>query len=250
MAREKVKKERKYDAKTVFAWILFASLILSAIYTVVRLIMAPSASEAGEFDMQRADYTLMLIQCLLGVVVMMLPSIIERRWSVPIPNFIYILYYIFLYCAVFLGEVFYFYYRVPHWDTILHLFSGAMLGALGFILVSLLNDNEHVRVQLSPFFVALFAFCFALAMGALWEIYEFTIDSIMQLNMQKYLSEAGEAYIGRMALMDTMEDIISDAGAALVVSIIGYINLRQERKKKDAAVAEIEMAAARELERE
>lgn len=226
------KKTGKYDVKKVLSWILFASLILSAVYTAIRLIYAPSASEAGEFDMQRADYTLMLIQCLLGVIVMMLPSILARRWCIPIPNFIYVLYYIFLYCAVFLGEVLSFYYRVPHWDTILHVFSGAMLGALGFILVSLLNDNELVRVELSPFFIALFAFCFALAMGALWEIYEFIIDSTMQLNMQKYLTEAGEPYIGRMALQDTMEDVISDAIAAFAVSVVGYISLRKERKRK------------------
>lgn len=226
------KGERKYDAKTILSWILFASLVLSAVYTIYRLIVAPSASEAGEFDMQRADYTLMLLQCLLGIVVMMLPSIIERKWSVPIPNFIYILYYIFLYCAVFLGEVFSFYYRVPHWDTILHFFSGAMLGALGFILVTLLNDNDKIHVELSPFFVALFAFCFALAAGAVWEIYEFVIDSTMQLNMQKYMTEAGEVLIGREVLLDTMEDIISDAIAALAVSVVGFFYLKKERKAK------------------
>lgn len=224
-------KKRKYDAKRILAWILFASLILSALYTAIRLIYAPSALEAGEFDMQRADYTLMLIQCLLGVVVMMLPSIISRRWCIPIPNFIYILYYIFLYCGVFLGEVLSFYYHVPYWDKILHVFSGAMLGSLGFILVTLLNDNENIRVKLSPFFIALFAFCFALAMGAVWEIYEYTIDGTMQLNMQKYLTEAGEPQIGRAALQDTMQDVISDAVAALLVSITGYVMLRKERQK-------------------
>lgn len=236
--------ENKRDARTILSWILFASLILSAIYTAVRLILAPSATEAGEFDMQRADYTLMLIQCVAGIVVMMLPSIIERRWSIPIPNFIYVLYYIFLYCAVFLGEVLSFYYRIPHWDTILHVFSGAMLGALGFILVSLLNDNEKIHVQLSPFFIALFAFCFALAAGAVWEIYEFTVDSIMQLNMQKYMTEAGEVLVGREALLDTMEDIISDALAALGVAVLGYISLKKERAKQQVAMAEDAEAAS------
>lgn len=233
--------EKRTDAKRVLSIVLFVSLLLSAIYTLIRLIVGPGASQTGEFSMQRADYVLMLIQCLLAIVVMMLPSIIERRWCIPIPNIIYIMFYIFLYCAVFLGEVFSFYYRVPHWDTILHLFSGAMLGALGFILVSLLNDNARVHVQLSPFFVALFAFCFALAMGALWEIYEFTVDSILKLNMQKYLTEEGVVLIGREALMDTMEDIISDAGAALVVSIIGYHAVKRERGKR---ALELEQADA------
>ncbi len=227
---------KKRDAKSILATILFSSLVLAALFTIFRLITAPSASQATEFDMQRADYTLMLVQCLLAIVVMMLPSIIERRWSIPIPNLIYILFYIFLYCAVFLGEVLSFYYRVPHWDTMLHAFSGAMLGALGFILVSILNESSKAWVRLSPFFVALFAFCFALAMGAVWEIYEFTIDGIMSLNMQKYMTEAGEALIGREALIDTMKDIISDALSALAVAIVGYFNLKNEKRKLEASI--------------
>ncbi len=232
-----VKNEKKRDFKKIFAWILFASLLIAAVFTAVRLFFFPESSETGEFSMQRSDHTLMLIQCFLGIVVMMLPSVIERKWSVPIPNFIYIMYYIFLYCAVFLGEVFSFYYRIKHWDVILHAFSGAMLGALGLILVGLLNEHERVRVDLSPFFVALFAFCFAVALGALWEIYEFICDSLMQLNMQKYMSDAGEVFSGQAALADTMEDLITDALSALSVSIIGYLSMRKERKKKENETA-------------
>ncbi len=224
---------KKRTAKEILAIILFGSLLLSALLTVIRLINAPSVEEAGEFDMQRSDYTLMLIQCLLGIVVMMLPSVLQRRWALPIPNFIFILYYIFLYCAIFLGEVLSFYYRIPHWDTILHMFSGAMLGALGLILVSIFNESDYAYVRLSPFFVSLFAFCFALAAGAIWEIYEFAIDGVMQLNMQKYLTEEGAVLCGRAALVDTMDDLISDTIAALAVSVVGYFSLKRERQKKE-----------------
>ena len=165
---------------------------------------------------------------------MMLPSIISRKWKLEIPNLIYVLYYVFLYCAVFLGEVFDFYYVVPHWDTVLHFFSGAMLGALGFILVDLLNRSEKVRVQLSPLFVSLFAFCFALAAGAVWEIYEYTVDGVMHLNMQKYATEAGVMLIGRAALRDTMKDIIFDALAALLVAAAGYVTNPRRKKEKSA----------------
>lgn len=225
------KKER--DAKQIVGRILFASLVVSSIFIAVRLVFAPGAGEvSAEFNKQRSDYSLMLLQCCLGIVVMMLPSFINHRWSVPIPNFIYIMYYAFLYCAVFLGEVFSFYYRVPHWDTILHVFSGAMLSALGLILVNLLNDHMPESVHLSPFFIALFAFCFSVALGAIWEIYEYTVDGIMELNMQKYMTEAGVARIGRDALVDTMKDLICDAAAALVVSILGFFSAKREQAKK------------------
>ena len=123
---------------------------------------------------------------------MAVPSLIQRRWELTIPNYMFLLYYAFLFCAIFLGEVWDFYHRIPFWDLILHAFSGAMLGALGFSLVSMLNDADNIRFQLSPLFVALFAFCFALAAGTIWEIYEFVVDRILGLNMQKYmLADAG-----------------------------------------------------------
>lgn len=227
-------KRKKRTSGEIIATILFISLALSVVFALVRFLLAPGVAPAGaEHVKVKSDYLLMLTQCVLGLVVMSLPSVIARKWKLGIPNFIYILYYLFLYCAVFLGEVFEFYYIVPHWDTILHFFSGAMLGALGFILVDLLNRDEHVRVNLSPVFVSLFAFCFALAAGAVWEIYEYGCDALMGLNMQKYATEQGVALVGRTALGDTMKDIVFDALAALGVAVIGYFT--DFRKKLPAS---------------
>jgi len=214
-------KRRKKSWAEIAGQILFFTLILSVIYSFVRIFIAPVVPESG-YAHGRSDYVLMFIQCLLGLVVLSLPSVVERRWKVSIPNFIYIMYYVFLYCAIFLGEVMNFYYVIPHWDVILHFFSGAMLGALGFILVSWLNDSEKVRVSLSPAFIALFAFCFALSCGAVWEIYEYTFDGLLNLNMQKFITASGEVLVGHDALRDTMKDIMVDAVAALMVSVIGY----------------------------
>ena len=144
------------------------------------------------------------------------------------------IYFIFLYCAIYLGEVRNFYYAVPHWDTMLHTFSGAMLGALGFTIAELLSDSPNSKVELSPFFIAFFGFCFAVAAGAVWEIYEYTIDSIMKLNMQKYAFEDGTLKLGRAALNDTMKDIIVDVVGALIMAVIGFIFKKHGRKFKAA----------------
>ena len=101
-----------------------------------------------------------------------------------------------------------------------------MLAALGFILVDFLNRNERVQVSLSPAFVALFAFCFALAAGGVWEIYEYVADGMMGLNMQKFITAEGVVLSGHEALADTMEDIILDASAAVLISVIGYVRLK------------------------
>ena len=219
-----MKIRNKVKATTVIGIILLLSLIGSAVYSAIKLYIAPSEIIDGEpYQKIKSDYLLMLTQCLLGLIVMMLPSVVKHKLQIVVPNPIVILYYIFLYCAIYLGEIRNFYYIIPHWDTILHTFSGAMLGALGFVLVDILNKDQKINVKLSPFFESLFAFCFALAFGALWEIYEFTFDALLGLNMQKHSTETGTALIGAAALSDTMKDIIFDAIAALTVSILGFL---------------------------
>ena len=79
-----------------------------------------------------------------------------------------------------------------------------MLGFFGLMVVTILNRDDHVVVQLSPFFVALFAFCFAVSIGALWEIYEFSFDGILGLNMQKFVTAQGDVLIGHEAIRDTV----------------------------------------------
>ena len=94
---------------------------------------------------------------------------------------------------------------------------------VGFSIIGLLNKSESVPLSLSPAFVALFAFCFAISIGAIWEIYEFCADLILHTNMQKYALASGELFVGQEALVDTMKDLIIDTVGALCVSVIGYI---------------------------
>ena len=160
---------------------------------------------------------------------MLLPGMLEHKLKIQIPSNMLILYTIFLYSAIYLGEVKSFYYNVPNWDNILHTFSGAMIGALGFSIVTLLNKTEEVPMNLSPVFVALFSFCFAVTLGVVWEFYEFTFDGLLGLNMQKFALENGTQLIGRAALTDTMVDLFVDAVGALIMSIIGYISLKYNK---------------------
>lgn len=256
MRTAKIKKEKQrtsirenLTARNIIAFILFLTLVFSVIFSLVKFIVAPEEISEGEsYQKVKSDYLLMLTQCFLGLVVMSLPSIITRKLRLMVPNAMCILYYIFLYCAIFLGEIFSFYYLVPHWDLYLHAMSGAMLGALGFILVDWLNKDEHVKLSMSPVFVSLFAFSFALAVGALWEIYEFTFDGMLGLNMQKFRNEDGTLLVGSDALADTMEDLIIDAIAAAAVTILGPItNIKRKKKKKKGSAPAPSLEAAEEI---
>ena len=162
---------------------------------------------------------------------MFIPTIAEKRWSINIPNNMEIAYFVFLFCAIYLGEVHDFYYVIPNWDTILHAFSGAMLGALGFFLVSYFNDAEILNTKLSPFFIAFFAFNFAVTSGVVWEIYEFLADLILSTNMQKFILADGTILMGQAALADTMEDLIVDAISAFTICLVGYFSIKSKRRK-------------------
>lgn len=222
--------KQKPNWEKITFWLVLVTLVGSAVFSLVHVILAPSgAIPAVKHEKLRSDYVLMLIQCILGMVIMFLPSMLERKWRIDIPSYMHIVFVVFLYAAIYLGEVRSFYYKVPHWDTILHTFSGAMIGALGFSLVKLLNDSDKVKITLSPVFVAIFAFSFALGIGALWEIYEFSFDKLLGLNMQKVAYEDGTPMVGRMALADTMKDLIVDTLGALATSIIGYISLKYKK---------------------
>lgn len=223
MASTRTKK--KIDWKRIIGIWVMISFIVPIIYIIAKIIYIKITGDTSS-TRSIADYVLILVQCLLGVIAMNIPVWITKKTKIQVPSFMYMAYIVFLYCAIFLGEVRSFYYNVPNWDTILHTFSGAMLGALGFSFVNLLNNEEKLHMNLTPLFVAVFAFCFAVTLGALWEIYEFTFDGVLGINMQKFRLEDGTDLIGRDALADTMKDIIVDCIGAAVMSIVGYIQLK------------------------
>lgn len=210
--------------KAVYYFVL-VSMLISIIYVIYRIIAAPSISNDGDVR-TKSTYTLMLLQCIMGVVAIHIPDILERHLKRDIPSFMVTMYIIFLYCAIFLGEVRSFYYLIPNWDNFLHTFSGMMLGSLGFSVITILNKTDKIPLNMSPFFVALFAFCFAVTIGVFWEFYEYLFDGLLGLNMQKFMLEDGIALIGREALSDTMTDLFVDALGAFIMSVIGYISLK------------------------
>jgi len=207
---------------------MFLTFIGSAVFVAGRMITAPTSMATVAYIRVKSDYVLMLLQCLLGALAMMLPGFLQRKIQLNIPSRMIIVYAVFLYCAIYLGEVHSFYYLVPQWDSILHASSGMALCAIGFSIIGLLNKSESVPLSLSPAFVALFAFCFAISIGAVWEIYEFCADLILHTNMQKYALESGGLFVGQEALVDTMKDLIIDTVGVLCVSVIGYTSSKHK----------------------
>ncbi len=228
---------------------------IANIFLIVLLVGAIVFSFIGTFNADpetKSRYVLIIVQSIIGLLGLMIPSIANKKFKLKIPMYLRVVLVIFIYLAVFLGEVQNYYYKIPFWDTILHTFSGFIFAIISLSIINLLNDNKSIHMQLSPVFVALFAFCFAVALGALWEIIEFSMDSLLGLNSQKFIPELPALFNGgssfaplagteaeiaeffrqpvgyKYALMDTMEDIIVDCIGALIASILDYIILKYQ----------------------
>ena len=226
---KKLTEETKEKIGRVFSAIVMVSFVAPIGFLLFKIVTTSNVlSDAGVDERVRSDYILMFLECILGIFAMLLPGMLTKKFKIEIPEKIYYLYVLFLYAAIFLGEVRDFYYTIPYWDTILHTFSGAMIGFIGFSLIDILNNNVE-RVTLSPFFIAFFAFSFAITVGVVWEFYEFTSDGVFGTNMQKYKLRDGTELVGREALKDTMEDLMVDVLGAFVASGIGYISLKYKK---------------------
>ena len=160
-----------------------------------------------------------------GIMALTLAPVLFRM-PVEIPSEIQIVAVLFVFATLFLGEVHDYYERFWWWDMALHTGSGLLLGLLGFMFVYILNEDRHVDLHMRPSFLALFAFFFAVGLGAVWEIFEFGMDRYFGTNMQPAVP--GDP----SGLTDTMHDLIVDTVGAAIVALAGWRYLARARASR------------------
>ena len=194
------------DVKALRMTRLYRQTRLTLAIRIVLLASAVIAALLGQWDTA-------VITAAIGAVTH-LPAIISRRCQFTLPADFEFLAVLFVFGSLFLGEVRGYYTRFWWWDALLHTGAGFLLGILGFLLVYALNQRGLGNLQLRPVFIAFFSFTFSLALGVLWEIFEFGMDLVFELNMQK------------SGLVDTLWDLIVNVLGAAAIAILGYGWLR------------------------
>ena len=159
---------------------------------------------------------LMAAEIMTILFITFLPITLGKRFHFKIPHEFELLAIIFIYASLFLGEVHNYYIVYWWWDVVLHTGSGLLLGIIGFLLVYVLNEKDDINLDLTAGFMGLFAFVFAVALGAIWEIFEYSMDILFGLDMQKTM------FNDTSGLTDTMWDLIVDTVGAAIISILGY----------------------------
>lgn len=235
--------------------------VLFALYVVLRLIVV-AVLVLCVLD-KRYDYALL---CGLVIVLLLIPAFLERRLAIDIPNVLEGIILLFIFAAEILGEIGSFYVHIAFWDTMLHTLWGFLAAGIGFALVDILNRSESSRLNLSPLYMAVMAFCFSMTMGALWELFEYSMDTFFGFDMQKdtFVSALSSValdpannnnpiYIGGIESMqlvladgsvvnvangyldigihDTMEDLFVNLIGATTFAIIGFAYVKNRDRK-------------------
>lgn len=203
-----------------------------------------------------------VFMCVLTLILFAIPLIIDRRLGVDIPPGLESVILCFIFAAEILGEIGSFYTRVRHWDTMLHTINGFLMAAIGFALVDIFNRTERFLFKLSPIFLAVIAFCFSMTVGVVWEFFEFSMDQVFSMDMQKDyivtkinsvkfnpdgLNIVGHVRIDSLlvngedwmklyggyidiGLTDTMKDLFVNLIGAVVFSVIGFFYVKTRGK--------------------
>lgn len=229
-----------------------------AVYVVLRLIVVAELV----LSILRGEYESAFI-CLLVLILFILPFFIQQNFGIQLPTTLEIIILLFIFAAEILGELEGYFITYPNWDTMLHTTTGFLCAATGFALIDILNRNSRIKFQLSPIYVALAAFCFSMTVGVLWEFFEFGMDRLFHLDMQKDTvvqsitsvmldptnsntpitidgihsvavngNDLGfDGYLD-IGLYDTMEDMFVNFIGAVTFSVIGYFYIKHRGKGK------------------
>lgn len=254
--KEYVRKQKIRKTRIPLRILLRENRKAAATYVILRfLVIAVLALQILNRNYENA------FLCILTLVLFAIPSIIERRLHIDIPDTLEIIILLFIFAAEVLGEMNSFYIKFRFWDTMLHTINGFLAAAIGFSLVDLLNRTESLKFKLSPFFLAVVAFCFSMTIGTVWEFFEFAMDRFIGLDMQKDTvvntintvmldatrsnkvvslkgitdvtvngMELGLGGYLDIGLLDTMKDLIVNFIGAMVFSIIGYFFVKNRGK--------------------
>ena len=153
------------------------------------------------------------------------PELLKKQLPIEIPSEVQVAAILFVFASLFLGEVHNYYGRIWWWDLALHGTAGLLFGLVGFQIVYVLNESTGFKGRMPSSFVALFSFAFAIAIGTLWEIFEFSMDQSFGLQMQK--PSLGDP----SGLTDTMSDVIVNALGAAIISLAGWRYIQRSRRR-------------------
>lgn len=227
-------------SERIYWWVLRALMIGAIVYSFINYLKTKESS-----------YLIQVLQSSANLVGMFAWEIMIKTSSKCclsyIPSYVQNITLLGFFLGSFGGAFLNFYYSIPPYDIILHIFGGAEATFVGYELITAIQKRDKKAAPLA--LIVLGACGISLLLGTGWEIFEFTFDQIGNGDSQHWsyqlAVEACEKYgcsmpniidpldPARYALIDTMEDTIANVIGTAAVAIALWFRPYHHSGKND-----------------
>lgn len=222
--KQKIKK--KNVGNKILYYLLQVLTLMTAIASLVMYIVKREGLETTANQ---------IFMCVMALICINIPAFLEKKFKFYIPNYISIILYVFIFAHYVLGEVLKVYDHSIVFDKILHTTSGVIMSFIGFSFIFMLNKINPEKMKLSPFFIVLFTFCFTMTTEYVWELFEYSADRLLDLNMQRWQDGITETLENGSVissvpygsgLKDTMGDMAVNILGCLGVCVYALVGMK------------------------
>ncbi|MFA6940751.1 MAG: hypothetical protein WCQ54_07170 [Clostridiaceae bacterium] len=191
------------------------ALGIAALFEIILIITAVTSIASKQWN----DLALIFLAAICILLPFLITSIANIK-DIVLPQSFQLISVLFVILAQYFGEIKKFYIVFWWWDLLLHIISGsyAVITVL-YLIQGIIIKEKGAAKQRYTIFTLIFAFSFSIALGTLWEMFEFTGDYLFKTTMVKG------------GLEDTASDLIVKILSALITSIIYYYRLNQNISK-------------------
>lgn len=185
---------------------LYRSLVITLLFQLLWLLGGVLCTLTG----MSVAWTLLIANLLT----LWAPALLIKLTGMQLPEAFQINFALFITSSSLIGSSLGGYANIPQWDTIVHIYSGVLLGWFGIIVAN--QAEKAIKKQFPVWFKGFVAFMTPLGFASLWEIYEYTSDTLWGTSMQ-----AG-------GLEDTIIDMLAALMGAIIVLVVG-VTLRKRK---------------------
>jgi hypothetical protein len=178
------------------------------------------------------------VYCLAGLAISLVPAYLARSTRAIWPVDVEVVFLWFLLSDATLGNLGGM-YRLAWYDKALHVASAILVAMVAFYAVYL----AHLlgRTARHPWIDGVAILLITLGLGAVWEIGEYTVDSVLQRSTQGSPIQA--------ALDDTMWDLILDGIGGVIGAVLGPLYMSRSARSRQRLEAFASLVAARDERR-
>lgn len=182
------------------------AVFLAALLEIIIIITAITSVAANDWKIFKLS--------LITIVLLILPFLIthaSNKKKLLLPPGFQLISLTFFFLALYFGEINDFYMKYLWWDLMLHVAFGCYMVIISlYLMKGTIKKEKDASQKRFVMFTAIFAFSISIALGTVWELFEFAGDYFLKMGMVKG------------GLEDTSSDLSVKMLASFITSAIYY----------------------------